>query len=124
MAGTTLTILASDHQSDSDLSDVQEPNAIQDSPSPSPQANDITEPLADGRDFEESDQSSDDNASQDADFDMEDDLPSPQSEPVPDPAGSSSRDSSRGAKRKAGIEEDEYIKANPELYGLRRSVRI
>lgn len=34
----------------------------------------------------------------------------------------SSSDSSRAVKRKALFKEDEFIKANPELYGLRRSV--
>lgn len=36
---------------------------------------------------------------------------------------SSSEDSQRPRKRKASVEDDEYINQNPELYGLRRSVR-
>ena len=39
-------------------------------------------------------------------------------------ARSSSQDSRRPPKRKAGIEEDEFIMNNPELYGIRRSVCI
>lgn len=59
--------------------------------------------------------------SDDADFDMED-------SPAPPPASSAridrstSHDSRRPSKRKLGVEEDEFIKANPELYGIRRSV--
>lgn len=37
---------------------------------------------------------------------------------------SSSEDSQRPRKRKASVEDDEYITKNPELYGLRRSVRF
>jgi chromodomain-helicase-DNA-binding protein 1 len=35
----------------------------------------------------------------------------------------SSEDSLRPSKRKADVDDDEYMKQNPELYGLRRSVR-
>jgi hypothetical protein len=116
-------MILGDHQSDSDLSDVQEPPPARPSSSPEPEPVELTGELADGQDFAESEDSSDGNASDDADFDMEDDVPSPQSEPAADDAESSSRDSSRAAKRKAATNEDAYIKANPELYGLRRSVR-
>lgn len=37
-------------------------------------------------------------------------------------ARSSSQDSPRQRKRKAGIEPDDYMLNDPELYGLRRSV--
>lgn len=37
---------------------------------------------------------------------------------------SSSDESSQPRKRKAEIDDEEYIKQNPELYGLRRSVSI
>lgn len=38
---------------------------------------------------------------------------------------SSSEDSSRPPKRKANdVDDEEYMKQNPELYGLRRSVRV
>ena len=78
--------------------------------------------MADSHDSVGSDDFSHGNASDDADFDMEDDLPSPQTDGAANGAASSSQASSRAAKRKAGTGEDEYIKANPELYGLRRSV--
>jgi chromodomain-helicase-DNA-binding protein 1 len=57
----------------------------------------------------------------DADFDEE--------TPPPGPVGgmrhdrSLSEDSVRPGKRKAEIDDEEYMKLNPELYGLRRSVR-
>lgn len=36
---------------------------------------------------------------------------------------SSSEDSRRNAKRKVGVDQDDYMMNNPELYGLRRSVK-
>jgi len=41
---------------------------------------------------------------------------------APTPSTSSSSDESR--KRKADVDEEELIRLNPDLYGLRRSVRI
>lgn len=79
----------------------------------------------------ESDASADDNASDDGDFDMQQSSPSRHEDQddleviddvLPTPTRASSSDSSRPPKRKAKVDEDEYIKANPELYGLRRSV--
>ena len=57
----------------------------------------------------------------DGDYDSE----SPPSEHAPSsPAQSvSSQDSSRPLKRKVSPEKDDYMTQNPELYGLRRSVR-
>ena len=60
--------------------------------------------------------------SEDAEYDLESPLP-PDIETTHN-ARSSSQDSRRPAKRKAGIEEHEYIMNNPELYGIRRSVSI
>ena len=80
----------------------------------------------------DSDASADDNASDDGDFDMQQSSPSRHEDhddleiiddTVPSPTRASSTESSRPVKRKANVEEDEFIKANPELYGLRRSVR-
>ena len=130
----SIAVAAPGHQSDSDLSDVQEPAAARDSSSssPSPQPDHLAEQVIDdldGQEAAESDGSSEANASDDADFDMEDDIPSPQTDGAADEAdevddaGSNSRASSPAPKRKAGVDEDEFIKANPVLYGLRRSVR-
>ncbi|KAG5971550.1 hypothetical protein E4U58_007453 [Claviceps cyperi] len=46
-----------------------------------------------------------------------------ESEPEADHEPDASPDSSRASKRKAEVAEDTFIKANPELYGLRRSTR-
>lgn len=63
----------------------------------------------------------DNNASDDADFDMDEDAAASQSDVAQDAVSSSN--SSRGAtKRKADVGEDSYMRENPELYGLRRSV--
>ncbi|EEY18333.1 chromodomain helicase hrp3 [Verticillium alfalfae VaMs.102] len=115
--------VASPRRSISETSDQQDDAA--DAPSPSPDAEDSTMYMNGGHDFAESSPSADENnASDDADFDMDDDAPNVQSDGAVD-ALSSSNDSQRPTKRKAGVEvqEDLYIKANPELYGLRRSTR-
>lgn len=58
---------------------------------------------------------------QDADFDEE--------TPPPDAGNgmrhdeSSSEEEVRSGKRRATVDDDQYMKQNPELYGLRRSVR-
>ena len=106
--------------SESDLSDIpeQQPPAaapFHDSVSPLPQEN--------GFHAEESDLSEDQDTvmgSDDADFEVESQPPEPSAPEVP----SSSEDSTRPLKRKAhgGIEDDEDIMNNPELYGIRRSV--
>ncbi|GAB7364406.1 hypothetical protein MBLNU230_g4949t1 [Neophaeotheca triangularis] len=58
---------------------------------------------------------------EDADFDEEAPSPEPASGMRHDRSGSD--DSQRSSKRKAGeVDDDEYMKQNPELYGLRRSV--
>lgn len=105
--------------SESDLSDVPEqhpPAALSRSSSaPIPQEN--------GFHAEESELSDEDGmaGSDDADFEIDSQPPEPV---VPRLVSSSSEDSPRPPKRKAvGIEDDEDIMNNPELYGIRRSVR-
>lgn len=106
------------YDSESDLSEVANP--IIDEPSPATSTHQQNE--SDGLASEASDRSESEanNASDDADFDMEE---------SPAPAitngghdRSTSVESRRPAKRKLGVEDDEHILANPELYGLRRSV--
>ena len=123
---------ASDHQSDSDLSEVQEAVVVEPSPSPTPVVYDTVHINHDDDDAVGSpdvavaseDNASDDNASDDADYDMDDSVSSPVdgAADVPEDDGSSSQESRRAAKRKLGDDEDDYIQRNPELYGLRRSV--
>lgn len=109
--------------SDSDLSDVQAPDVA--SPS-SDSANNFDSTARDGRadDFDGASSPSDNGASDDADFDEVADSPaSPRSNGPAEGAASASDDSRTAPKRKAGgsLEED-YMRENPELYGLRRSV--
>lgn len=110
--------------SGSELSDAHD--AAADPPSPSPDPEDSTAYMNGGHDFAESSDSPDENnASDDADFDMGDEIDDEPTNVQSDAAGdsrSSSNESSRPAKRKAAVEEEDFIKANPELYGLRRSV--
>jgi chromodomain-helicase-DNA-binding protein 1 len=73
----------------------------------------------------ESDGSSPGDASHDGDFDMEESAPSPPDHEEHEHhqlERASSSDSIANTKRKAEFDEEEYIRANPELYGLRRSV--
>lgn len=119
MANSALTNEDAPYDSESDLSEVAIP--IIDEPSPAASdhqsafgANDTeASPPSSAEAQEESD---------DADFDMED-SPAPVVSNGGREARSSSEESRRPAKRKVGGDEDEHILANPELYGLRRSVR-
>lgn len=109
--------------SDSDLSDAPAPDVE----SPSSGSQDELDPTtADDRvgDFDDPSSSSDEDAPNDGDFDDVADAPSPASNEDHIEAAVSSDDSRTASKRKAGPGlEEEYIRENPELYGLRRSVR-
>ncbi|KAI1379572.1 P-loop containing nucleoside triphosphate hydrolase protein, partial [Hypoxylon crocopeplum] len=119
-------IVLDDRASESDLSDVNETAALPASSSSSPTRNESSqgaEPDLDSQGgAESSDNDDDNNASDDADFDMED-SPAPSQSDAPRDDRSTSNSSRRVPKRKAGAEEDDYIRDNPELYGLRRSSR-
>lgn len=107
--------------SDSDLSDLHNEAAAQPSPSPSDAIKDVSNRSDDEQDMSESDVPTPDNASEDAEFDMQD-SPRSRREVIED--RDSSSDSNRVPKRKAAAVEEEYMRANPALYGLRRSVRV
>ncbi|KAF2972292.1 hypothetical protein GQX73_g1300 [Xylaria multiplex] len=117
-----------DHGSESDLSEVNEtvalPTRNSTSPSPSPTGHESSEDAEAELDLNDAVESSGDEAqaSDDADYDMEESAAASQSDEHRDDR-STSRESRRVAKRKAGAEEEEYIRENPELYGLRRSSR-
>lgn len=118
------TVVVQRIRSDSDGSDARDNYG--DRPSPSPELvrdNDATPGVLDDdqQQMSESEESDGHGASDDADFDMHDSPPSQPDEAQPTRA--SSVESQRAPKRKAPAAEDEFIKANPELYGLRRSVR-
>lgn len=108
------------YDSESDLSEVANP--IIDEPSPATSTNHQSEFGAQDTDDSESSAAEAQEESDDADFDMEE-----SSAPAGTSASrldrSASTESRRPSKRKPGTEEDEHILANPELYGLRRSVR-
>jgi len=108
------------YDSESDLSEVI---AVVDEPSPATSTNHQSEFGAQETDASESSAAEAQDASDDADFDMEDSpVPAATNGEQDDHHHSSSTESRRTAKRKL-TPEDEHIKANPELYGLRRSVR-
>ena len=113
--------------SESDLSEVNETRALparnSPSPSPTPTGHESSEDAEAELDVNGPGESSGDEAqaSDDADYDMEESAAASQSDENRDDR-STSRESRRAPKRKAVAEEDEYIRENPELYGLRRSV--
>lgn len=115
------------YRSESDLSEVNEtapvPARDSTSPSPSPTGHEYSEDAEAELDLNDAAESSEDQAqaSDDADYDMEESLAASQSDEHRDDR-STSRESRRALKRKAVVEEDDYIRENPELYGLRRSV--
>ena len=99
-------------QSDSDLSEVQPVDA------------DVADATAQNPALagEDSSGSSDNDASDDADFDMADSPVSPRSN---DGNARTVLESRPAPKRKATQQiEDDFMRENPELYGLRRSVRF
>jgi chromodomain-helicase-DNA-binding protein 1 len=120
MENSTLTNEDAPYDSESDLSDVAIP--IVDEPSLASTPDHQSEFGAQDTDASESSAAEAQDESDDADFDMEDSPP-----PVPaNPSRgdrSTSTESRRPPKRKLDLE-DEHILANPELYGLRRSVCI
>jgi chromodomain-helicase-DNA-binding protein 1 len=120
VAGAALTNDDAPYDSESDLSEVAIPVIEEHSPAAS--TNRQPEFGAQGTEDSESSAADAQGESDDADFDVQ------ESPAVAAANGerhdrSTSIESRRPAKRKIGIEEDEYILANPELYGLRRSVR-
>ncbi|KAF4123896.1 chromodomain-helicase-DNA-binding protein 1 [Geosmithia morbida] len=128
--------LAERHRADSDLSDVHSDLSDADR---SPLAGTGQEEL-NGIDhdveMDESDVTSQDNASDDGDYDAQGSPPpnhddddddvdvdaDQEEDHVADEEPASSTDSNRVPKRKAAAVEESYMRANPELYGLRRSV--
>lgn len=125
VANTVSVQLLDPELSESDLSDA--PAADIESPSSnSPGEHDQAGAGGRADDFDDHSSSSDEDAPNDGDFDDAAEQDSSRShngqiEAAASPA--SSDDSRTASKRKADpIDEDEYIRDNPELYGLRRSV--
>ena len=120
------TIVAEPIRIDADVPDTV--HSLADGQSPSPTSSTPEIPIydasgqVDGRKGpSQSDESSEHDAPGDADFDARESVPSPRDADA-DVDRESSSDSIRPSKRKAPVSEDDFIKANPELYGLRRSV--
>lgn len=119
MDGSALTNDDAPYDSLSDLSEVaNHPN--DDGPSPATSSNHPSEFGAQDTDNSESSAVEAQDESDDADFDMEDSPPEAPTTTAREER-STSTESRRPAKRKQPAE-DEHILANPELYGLRRSV--
>lgn len=112
------------NQSDSDLSDVQAADIDEPTPDSIDHPDSFNEVKADD-DSREPSEPSDNDISDDADFDGAESLASGQSQSDHDhDEPGSSDDSQRAPKRKAGpVLDDDFIRNDPELYGLRRSVR-
>ena len=128
------------HSSDVDGSHLRPPNAMIRSESPLSDINDIpTTTISSATEEEDADHSDDDAIHDMATSELDDDEDAPGEEdadfdeesPLPEPANGmrqdslSSEGSLRPGKRKAdAVDDDDYMKQNPELYGLRRSVRV
>lgn len=112
--------VATGDQSDSDLSDVQ----AADADVPSPASADGFDP-SDKPDLtlEEPSDASNDDASDDADFDMADSPASARSNAADNNRATSSEPRPVAKRKAVHAIEEEYMRENPELYGLRRSVR-
>lgn len=118
----TSTVVVEAGPSDTDLPDVHDsPMAHSSPPDSEIPARETPEHADRDQGYMDSDNSSQVNASEDADFDMQESVVSQQDDDG-EQDRESSTGSSRASKRKAAVSEDDFIKANPELYGLRRSV--
>lgn len=107
-------------RSESDLSDLQEVPGLESHPVHDQDDEESMDDTMHDMATSESDQEEDVEGEDDADFDIE---TPPAETGALRRASSSSHDSSRPAKRKASMDDDEFMMQNPELYGLRRSVR-
>ena len=108
-------------QSESDLSDVQAADHDLDAPSSESDAEVDPPSEKPDRNFDQVSGESNNDASDDGDFDVPDSPASAQSNNNNSRAGSTS--SRHAAKRKAAqAMEEDFMRENPELYGLRRSV--
>lgn len=109
---------------ESDLSEVRDDaqlEVLSDPPSSSP---DPESPDAYEQDLSASDEDSDQDAEGSDDADYEDIHPAAAQHEDSDRSRSPSIASDKSKKRKMSMDEEDYILANPELYGLRRSVRV
>lgn len=118
-ADTTATNGLAPH-SDSDMSNVLEDAVAEPASDADAPGEDDDEDVEMAQD---SDSSDDVDAEGEADGDYDSESPPPEQAESDDARSSASQESSRPSKRKASPGGDDYITQNPELYGLRRSVR-
>ncbi|KAF2199926.1 chromo domain-containing protein 1 [Delitschia confertaspora ATCC 74209] len=105
--------------SGSELSDAKDAIAEDASSSDEPQGDDYDE----DEDADGTSESEDVDAEGEPDGDYDSETPPPVQHESDHGGSSTSEESTRPPKRKASVEDDEYITQNPELYGLRRSGR-
>ncbi|KAK3704274.1 ATP-dependent DNA helicase Hrp3 [Vermiconidia calcicola] len=130
--------LSNGHSSEVDNDGVKPPPQLPRSESELSDVNDLPNTTVSSQDGQDDADHSDDDAIHDmATSELDDDEDAPGEEdadfaeetPPPEVADgmrhdrSSSEDSTRPAKRKAGVDDEKFMKQNPELYGLRRSGR-
>lgn len=116
------TIVVEAGQSDTHLSDAHDSPMTHSSPADSDApARESPDDADQDQGYLDSDDSSVANGSEDAGSVVQESEPSQQDDDG-EQEPETSPDSSRASKRKAAVSEDHFIKANPELYGLRRSV--
>ena len=109
--------VANGDQSDSDLSDVE---AVDRPATESPGASSPAEkPVLT---FEEASDSSDNDASDDGDFNTAESPTSARSKPSQGDRASSTESRPAPKRKAAHAAEEDFMRENPELYGLRRSV--
>lgn len=119
-----LNVMSADsppQHSDSDLSDTKEAAAADDASdadAPGEEYDDDDEPVA-----ADSDSSDDVDAEGEPDGDYDSESPPSEQAESSRTRSSVSHESRIPSKRKASAEPDDYMTRNPELYGLRRSVR-
>lgn len=116
---TTMTNGLAPH-SDSDISHAHEAAVSEPASDPDAQGEEDDEDVQMAQD---SDSTDDVDAEGEADGDYDSESPPPEQAESDDARSSVSQESSRPSKRKASAEGDDFITQNPELYGLRRSVR-
>lgn len=118
--GDLLKPPAQPRRSESEISDTNDFPTAMDSPDAANEGMFSDDDAVHDMATSELDEDEDAPGEEDADFDME--SPRPRQDDAHAHDRSSSEPSSRPGKRKADVDDEEYMKQNPELYGLRRSV--
>ena len=110
------------HSAESQLSDVEPPSRHSDVHSEEPIQTSTTPSRSSGSPLTDTASDQDAEGEEDGEYGIE--TPSITAVAAPATKLSPPRSPARAAKRKLSIAEDEYMRENPELYGLRRSVSL